>query len=292
MIVEDGVFHADPHPGNLAVQSDGTLVFYDFGMHGRLGPDTRDKLFEFYLALAEEDIDRVIDVFVALDSLDPEADRELMRKMFSIAIDNFRGREIEQYRIEEIVSEFQGTMRDFPMRLPRNMALVVRVTSVLEGVCRTLDPDFDFITVIKEYVAEQTTDEETLGRFADEFRSRARDLEGSLRRSPPKAEAALDRIDRDALELSMLVEGDDGLLARLGKQVSLGAATGGAVVTTATLYALGDPTGATVAGVAAVGLGLLTKRSFRTPGASRDVRAYTGVAERSLGKRRQGEGDS
>jgi hypothetical protein len=99
-------------------------------------------------------------------------------------------------------------------------------------------------------------------------------------------------MDRDALELSMLVEEDGGLLARLGKQVTLGAATGGAVITTATLYALGDPTGAAVAGLAAVGLGLLTKRSFRRRRAGRDVRAYTGVAERSFGKRRQGERNS
>jgi predicted unusual protein kinase regulating ubiquinone biosynthesis (AarF/ABC1/UbiB family) len=287
MIVEDGVFHADPHPGNLAVQDDGTLVFYDFGMNGRLGPGTRDLLFEFYVALAEEDIDRVIDVFIALDSLDPRADREVMRKVFSVAIDNFRGRDIEQYRIEEIVAEFQGTMREFPMRLPRNMALVVRVTSVLEGVCRTLDPEFDFITVIREYVRERSTDEETIDRVREEIRSRVVDLEGSLRRLPPKVDQTLTRAQRENLQVSMAVADDGRLVRRLARRVALGALTGAAVVGTATLYALGEPTGAAVAGGVAVASGLATRRTFRTRRASRDVRATAGVAERSLEQRRE-----
>jgi len=199
MIVEDGVFHADPHPGNLAVQDDGTLVFYDFGMSGRLGPETRDTLFDFYVALAEDDIDAVIDAFVDLGALDPTADRELMRQVFEIAIDNFRGEGIDQYRVEQIVTEFQGTMQEFPMRLPRNMAMVVRVSSVLEGVCRTLDPDFDFLAAVRSYVAEQTTAAETRQRVMEELRTRATEVESSLRRSPAKLDAALDRVERDDL---------------------------------------------------------------------------------------------
>jgi len=286
MIVEDGVFHADPHPGNLAVRDDGTLVFYDFGMHGRLGPGTRETLFEFYVGLAEEDIDRVIDSFIALDALPPDVDRELMGGVFEIAIDNFRGDEIDRYRVEEIVAAFQGTMREFPLRLPRNMALVVRVSSVLEGVCRTLDPEFDFLEVVREYVAEQATGRE--GFVWQEVRSRAVDLEGSLRRTPPKLDRALTTVERDDLEVAIRVTEDRGLLTRLGAQLTLGTATGGGVIATAALYAVGYPIPWVVgASAGTVAVGLLTRRSFRR-GATRQARAYASVADRSLGGRKRG----
>ena len=288
MIVEDGVFHADPHPGNLAVQDDGTLVFYDFGMSGRLGPGTRDTLFEFYVALAEDDVDAVIDAFVDLGALDPSADRALMREVFEIAIDNFRGEGIDQYRVEQIVTEFQGTMQEFPMRLPRNMAMVVRVSSVLEGVCRTLDPEFDFLSAVRSYVAEQTTSGDTRDRVIEEVRTRATEFESGLRRSPAKLDAALDRVERDDLAVAMEVADDDQLLARLGKRLALGAATAESVVATATLYAFGDPA-AWVAGAGVVAFGLLTWRSFRARGPARDVQAWGGMAERSISGKRTGE---
>ncbi len=68
MIVEDGLFHADPHPGNLAVQPDGTLVFYDFGMTGYLGPEHRTSCL-VYVGLATDDVDRVMDAFVEMGAL-------------------------------------------------------------------------------------------------------------------------------------------------------------------------------------------------------------------------------
>ncbi|MFB6189309.1 MAG: ABC1 kinase family protein [Halapricum sp.] len=287
MIVEDGLFHADPHPGNLAVQADGTLVFYDFGMSGWLDEATREHLFEFYVALAEEDVQHVMDTFVAMGALDPAADRQVMAQAFELAIGNFRGEDIDQYQIAEIVGEFQGTMHEIPMRLPQQLALIVRVTSVLEGVCRTLDPEFDFITVVREYVAEQATDTATGERVREEVTERARTLERSLRHIPTKLDDALTRVERDELRVSMDLESSDGVFGRLARQLVLGSATAATVLATVGLYAFGFGTATWVAGGGAVLLGLLTRRAFRTRGPRTDVQVTTRMAERSLEERRQ-----
>ena len=287
MIVEDGLFHADPHPGNLAVKPDGTLVFYDFGMSGQLDEHARDQLFECYVGLAEDDIDRVIDAFIALDSLDPTADREVVRQLFSVAIDSFRGEDISDYRMDQLFDEFQGRMQEFPMRLPRNMALVVRVSSVMEGVCRTLEPDFDFISVVSEYIKDQRTSEENLGRVSEEVTTRVRDLEGSARRVPVKLDRVLTAIDRESLTVSMLVEEDNGLLRRFFKQVTLGTVTSLALLGTTTLYAVGYPLWAVAMLALALWAGAATRWSFRKKRSSLDIRSGMEMAERSLDQRRR-----
>ncbi|NLV06957.1 AarF/UbiB family protein [Haloarcula rubripromontorii] len=236
MIVEDGLFHADPHPGNLAVQPDGTLVFYDFGMTGYLGPGTRDQLLDFYVGLASDDVDRVMDAFVAMGALDPMADRDVMREAFDIVIEQFRGEDISEYRIEQLVGQFETQLYEFPMRLPQDLALVVRVTTVLEGVCRTLDPEFDFIEIISEYVMERGAGDDIRERVKTELQDAVTSSTRSAVRTAPKVEDTLDRVEREELLVKTVLEDSDGLSRVLAKRLLLGIVASAGVPVSAYLY--------------------------------------------------------
>ncbi|WP_254280333.1 ABC1 kinase family protein [Haloarcula marina] len=235
MIVEDGRFHADPHPGNLAVQEDGTLVFYDFGMTGRLGSGTREQLMEFYVGLATDDVDRVMDAFVAMGALDPAADRDVMREAFEIVIEQFRGEDISQYRIEQLVGQFESQLYEFPMRLPQDLALVVRVTTVLEGVCRTLDPEFDFIEIITDYVMEEGM-ADAGSAIGEEIRRTVTDAGRSLVTTAPRVEAALDRATRENLVLDTILKDSGGLAQRMALRLLLGMVAAAGIPIAAFLY--------------------------------------------------------
>ena len=176
MIVEDGVFHADPHPGNLAVREDGTVVFYDFGMSGRVDPFIQEKIIEFYMAIARQDTDAILDTLVEMGTLSPEADREVMSNVMELAIADARGEEIEQYRVQQIIQQVEDTIYEFPLRLPPNLALVLRVATVVEGVCVTLDPDFDFIAVATDYLGEQGYIEESARDYVEDRVGEFQDL--------------------------------------------------------------------------------------------------------------------
>jgi predicted unusual protein kinase regulating ubiquinone biosynthesis (AarF/ABC1/UbiB family) len=240
MIIDHGVFHADPHPGNLAVQPDGAIVFYDFGITGRIGPALREDLLDFYLALAREDVDGVIDAFVSMGALDPTANRDLMREVFDIAIGNFRGEDLDEYRIEQLLGEFQEQLYEFPLRLPQNLALIVRVTTVLEGVARTLDPEFDFIDVITDYVRERQgleggrrLVEERLRANADQAR---RTAESTLR-VPPRLEAGLDRANEEELAAILSFGNDERLARRLAARTVGAMVAGSGAVAAGILWA-------------------------------------------------------
>jgi predicted unusual protein kinase regulating ubiquinone biosynthesis (AarF/ABC1/UbiB family) len=282
MIIDDGVYHADPHPGNLAVQPDGALVFYDFGMSGRVDEFIQSKIVDFYLGVANQDIDAILDALIEMGTLSPEADRATMAEVMELAIADARGEQIEQYRVQQIISRVEDTIYEFPLRLPSNLALVLRVATVVEGVCVTLDPDFDFIDVATDYLAETGYREESvrqaIGEAGDQFWSAGR----SLVAVPSKLDRARDRVERDDFYIRADIEDSDGLLDRLAARVVLGLALAGGLVAVAVLYAFDGPASAAVAGILPLFVAGLLWRSFRK---RRGVRATPQFTRQNLRER-------
>ncbi|WP_135824113.1 ABC1 kinase family protein [Halorussus ruber] len=286
MLLEDGVFHADPHPGNLAVQDDGTIVFYDFGMSGRVDEFIQNKIVDFYIAVANQDIDGILDALVEMGTLSPEADRATMGKVMELAIEDARGEDIETYRVQQIVEQVEDTIYEFPLRLPSNLALVLRVATVVEGVCVTLDPDFDFISVATDYLTEQGYREESIKQFAEEAGDQIQRSVQSSVRVPPKLENTLDRIERDDFYVRADVEDGNNVFEKLAKRLVYGMLLASGAFSTAFLYALADVQSAAVAGVFSLAVAALLYRTFRSKKGTRVTPQFT---RHEMRQRRGGE---
>ena len=263
MIVQDGVFHADPHPGNLAVRENGTLVFYDFGMSGRVEPFIQEKIIEFYMAVAAQNTDAILDALIEMGTLSPDADRKVMSNVMELAIADARGEDLEQYRVQQIIQQVEDTIYEFPLRLPPNLALVLRVATVVEGVCVTLDPEFDFISVATGYLRDEGFLEEGAKDFVADRVTEARDFGESLVRVPPKLESTLDDLDRGDVTLTVEFARDEGTFDRLAKRIALAALLTATLISTSVLYAFATPVAAAAALVASVPLAISLWRSFR-----------------------------
>jgi len=263
MIVEDGVFHADPHPGNLAVRDDGTIVFYDFGMSGRVDPFIQEKIIEFYMAVAAQDTDAILDTLVEMGTLSPDADRDVMANVMELAIADARGEDIEQYRVQQIIQQVEDTIYEFPLRLPPNLALVLRVATVVEGVCVTLDPDFDFIAVATDYLREEGFIEEGARDFLADRATEAREFGESLVRVPPKLESTLDDLDRGNVSIKVSFERDDRTFDRLARRLTTTILLTATLVSTSILYAFSTLTATAVSGALSLLLAVALWRSFR-----------------------------
>ena len=286
MIVEDGVFHADPHPGNLAVEDDGTIVFYDFGMSGRVDPYVQGQIVEFYMAVARRDTDAILDTLVEMGTLSPEADREVMANVMELAIADARGEEIDQYRVQQIIQQVEDTIYEFPLRLPPNLALVLRVATVVEGVCVTLDPDFDFIAVATDFLRDQGYVEETAREVIQARSAEFRDLGESLVRVPPKLEQTLDSVQRGDVTVQFELDDDEAALDRLAKRLILGGLLSATVMASAVLYAFSTPVATLVPLLVAVPVAVLLWRSFRS---RRGIRARPQFTRQQMRKRRDEE---
>ena len=142
MIVEDGFFHADPHPGNVFYLPGNRIAFIDFGMVGRLTEERREQLTRLLLGLVQHEPRRVLDVMLDWtgDSVQDEAGLLLEIQIF---LDQYHGLALKQLRLGAMLSDLVAILRQHKLMLPADMALLVKTFISLEGMGRELDPDFD-----------------------------------------------------------------------------------------------------------------------------------------------------
>lgn len=155
MLLRHTIFHADPHPGNISVSDDGRLILYDFGMVGRLDSETRTRLIRLYLGLIDKDPERTVDVLIELGTLEPSVNRFVVEKGIALSIQTMYGREVDKLEVRALVDLANKTMSRFPFRLPKNLALYMRMTSILEGIYKHHKVRFQFVKVLGNVLEEE-----------------------------------------------------------------------------------------------------------------------------------------
>lgn len=155
MLLKHSVFHADPHPGNISVTDDGKLILYDYGMVGRINNETRFKLIRLYLALIERNPPRVVNAMNDLSMLTPGYNREVIEKGIELSIRAMHGNKPDDMEVQSLMELANQTMSKFPFVLPKNLALYMRMASIIEGIYKTHDVDFKFVKVLKNILQEE-----------------------------------------------------------------------------------------------------------------------------------------
>jgi len=142
MIIEDGFFHADPHPGNVFYLPGNRIAFIDFGMVGRLTEERRDQLIRLLLGLVEQEPARVADVLLDWTGDDAVDENGLILEIQTF-VDQYHGVALKQLNLGAMLSNLVAILRQHQLALPADLALLVKAFISLEGMGRELDPDFD-----------------------------------------------------------------------------------------------------------------------------------------------------
>ena len=153
-LFEHGLFHADPHPGNLLVRpEDGTLVFIDFGMMGIIHPEQKLRIFEIFIDVVNQRPENLKDNLVALGCLRPDARWD---ELVPIANDLFKalfGSADRLHTFQDVTNSFAPLLYEYEFRIPVDFAYIVRAIMTLEGISLQLAPDFDIFAVSAPYAA-------------------------------------------------------------------------------------------------------------------------------------------
>ncbi|MCA9827687.1 MAG: AarF/ABC1/UbiB kinase family protein [Nitrosopumilus sp.] len=155
MLLKHSIFHADPHPGNIAVTDDGKLILYDYGMVGKINNETRFKLIRLYLALVEKNPTRVVNAMNDLRMLTPGYNRSVIEKGIELSIGAMHGNKPDEMEVQSLMELANQTMSKFPFVLPKNLALYMRMASIIEGIYKTHNVDFKFVKVLKKILEEE-----------------------------------------------------------------------------------------------------------------------------------------
>lgn len=200
MMMVDGFLHADPHPGNLLVESDGTLTILDWGMVLEVPRWTRETILSLALAVEREDLDGMINGMYQLGMISPEVSRgEIREAATEILRIMERFRSSSRERIQVIVQEIFDTFYTWPLMLPQELVYFFRTAVLLEGIGFRYDPHFDGLGLIRRVIRSQKA--EIVRTTAREPSAVARDVLGEVAQVVRAARELLMRAEREELRV-------------------------------------------------------------------------------------------
>ena len=152
MVLEDGFFHADPHPGNIFYLPGGRIGVIDFGMVGRVSAQRRYQIVQLLHGLVERESGAVADVLLEWGEGEGEIDESRLHADIGAFVDQYRGVPLKDLRMGAMLTDVTTILRDHGLGLPPDLALMVKAFLTLEGMGRQLDPDFDMAGAARPYV--------------------------------------------------------------------------------------------------------------------------------------------
>ncbi len=151
-VLEDGFFHADPHPGNFFVMPGEVIGAMDFGMVGRIGGRLRADLTRLYVAVVRMDERSMVDQLIRMGAIVEDVDRRALETDLAVLMDRYYGLPLKAIRARQVMQEVRPIAFRHHMRLPSQLWLLGKTLAMVEGVGLKLDPDFDFFAFSRPYL--------------------------------------------------------------------------------------------------------------------------------------------
>ncbi len=223
-LVNYGFFHADPHPGNLAVSKNGSLIYYDFGMMGFVSERIRGRLNSMIKAAALRDVSGLVKELQIAGLIEKDVEIGPVRRLIRIMLNEALTPPFDSKIIEKLSGDISELAYGKPFRIPIELIFVFRALSTFEGVGRYLDPEFNLIAIAKPFLLPLMTSKNPdsndlfneLGRQVTEIGSKAVGL-------PKRLDENLERLEQGDLQLQVRMgESDRQLRRMINAQQSLG----------------------------------------------------------------------
>jgi len=223
-LVNFGFFHADPHPGNLAVSKDGSLIYYDFGMMGFVSERIRGRLNSMIKAAALRDVSGLVKELQIAGLLEADIEIGPVRRLIRIMLTEALTPPFDSQIIEKLSGDLSELAFGKPFRIPIELIFIFRALSTFEGVGRYLDPEFNLIAIAKPFLLPLMTSKNQesndlfneLGRQVTEIGTKAVGL-------PKRLDENLERLEQGDLQLQVRMgESDRQLRRMINAQKTLG----------------------------------------------------------------------
>jgi predicted unusual protein kinase regulating ubiquinone biosynthesis (AarF/ABC1/UbiB family) len=153
-LLEDGFFHADPHPGNLLVMDSGHLAFFDFGMVGRISNKLQSQMIDAFFHVVARDVHGLGQDIINLNFLKPGVDPETVRPVVEKLFEVYLNLKLGEVKFKELTYDLAEVIYEYPFRLPANFTYIMRALMTLEGIGIVTDPEFSFFETAKPFAKE------------------------------------------------------------------------------------------------------------------------------------------
>ncbi|NPA58707.1 MAG: AarF/ABC1/UbiB kinase family protein [Aquificae bacterium] len=158
MVFKDGVYHADPHPGNLFVLDDGTIVVIDFGMIAFLSKTKKKYFFDYIIGVITLDLNLAIQFYEGFNMFTPRTDFNTFETDLQFFLEKYHNKRLDEIDLKEMIEDIITFIRDNHLRLPTDIAYLGKAALNLEGTVRKLHPTFNPTERLKKFISVSTKD--------------------------------------------------------------------------------------------------------------------------------------
>ncbi len=206
-ILEDGFFHADPHPGNILVMPSGAIAFLDFGIVGRVSDEMKETMANTFLALIRKDFDGIIDQYIALGIVPEDTDIEIFRREFKSDLIDFLEPIYDSTLQELDFALYLDTLTHLAikhnLRVPSELLLINKAMLVLESIGWQLDPTFNFIAAAEPYASKLIQKRITQSRLFKTAKDNIWELSDFVSLFPRQMKQIIKKILKDDLQVKL-----------------------------------------------------------------------------------------
>ncbi len=239
---ELGIFHGDPHPGNIRILADGSLCLLDYGMVGVLDDELRERLIDLLVSIVRKDVRTAVRVLQELGSTKREVDTPLLRADLRDFLENYYGLELERVDVGNVLEDFVALVSNHGIHCPPDLTLLVRAIVELEGVGRDLDPRFNLAHHLKPFLERTVRDRYSPGRLLSRAAEEGRQFLRIAHDLPHHLSETLDKLSRDDLRVKLEHRHLDNVvkgLERSSNRLAVGLVVAALILATALLVRVG-----------------------------------------------------
>ena len=217
-LLQDGFFQVDPHPGNMAVNPDGSIIFYDFGMMSEIGTLNKEEMIKTFFAILKKDSNEVVNTLMRMGLLEPIPDMTPVKRLVTFLLDKFTDKPLDVKALGEVKIELYEMFEQQPFRLPAQMTFILKAITTLDGIARTLEPQYN-PTVLSQAFIKSLAVTKSKGSTIAQLSHQARDFIQYQLTKPNKTEVLVkkleERIERGELQLRVKNVESDRILGRI-----------------------------------------------------------------------------
>lgn len=211
-LLQDGFFQSDPHPGNMAVDDNGNLIFYDFGTMTEVQSMDKTQMMRTFFAVLRKDTDEVVETLVYMGLVEPMADMTPIKRMIAFLLDKFSDRPIDIRELDAISGELYLMFEQQPFRLPPQMTFIIKAITTLDGIARALDPQYNLLAAAQPFVQSIAISKEQNESRLTSLAKQTKEFVLYQIKKPTRTEMAIKRLESriELGELQFRVKSLDG----------------------------------------------------------------------------------
>jgi ubiquinone biosynthesis protein len=216
-VFEFGLFHGDPHPGNVRIMPDGSLGLIDFGMVGRLEDERREQLVDIFLSISQRDVKQAVDLVLTVGRPSGDVDRPLLQADIRDFIETYYGLSLERVKMGKLLSDFVLILSNHSIRYPADLMLLIRAMVTLDGLGRDLDPEFNLAQYLAPFVKRIIRNRYNPRRMAHRLLENSGRIFDAMHGVPMQLERTLHKLNHDEVKILLEHRNLDYLVTELDR---------------------------------------------------------------------------